>query len=418
MHLAADASEVLALATNETTDDTYLLRLDARSGAERERQVLHGVRGAGNFAMLPDHSMIVEREDGQGPIIWREGRQAGVGEVRGVEEFNVLALARDARTFARGTDRGVVLTSARDARWISVELPAELGEIDFTQQLAYTGDGRGLVGRSERGRWLYWNVAPDARPASKLLRAAQLLHPDADALPQHIATPLADAERAELRRADPGPAPATSPGAGYAIPQRAEGLSPLLFDLSAHYNTPLARANNTKGLFELNMPQFLPGVHRLLGVDYDARGEIELSQADPYSSVPPRVDGIRPGVARFAALDVLVGANTMLRTQEQQPYALVDLQYRDGSHARLPIVYNRDIKEWWRTNWKTPGRIAWRLRDYGTGRTEPGEFPAIFTVRLVNPHPERDVASVALEAVKMPFSSPAFFAITAEPAKD
>ena len=100
------------------------------------------------------------------------------------------------------------------------------------------------------------------------------------------------------------------------------------------------------------------------------------------------------------------------------PYAFVELEYGDGSKARLPIVYNRDIKEWWRTEWTTPGRIAWRLRDYGTGRMEPEDCPSMVTVRLVNPYPQREVASVALEAVKMQFSSPAFFAITAEPAKD
>ena len=40
---------------------------------------------------------------------------------------------------------------------------------------------------------------------------------------------------------------------------------------------------------------------------------------------------------------------------------------------------------------------------------------SMVTVRLANPNPQREVVSVALEAAKMQFSSPAFFAITAEP---
>jgi WD40 repeat protein len=410
MHFAADGSEVLALAINEAADDTYLLRLDIANGTERERQLLRDLRRAENFAMLPDRSMIVQRPDAQGPVIWRDKHSAGIGESRGMEELNVLALAPDARSFARGTRRGVVLASARDARWITPELPAGLTENDYTLQLAYTRDGRGIVARSSRGRWLYWDASPDARPASELLRVSELLHPNPDLLPQQIAPQLAAAERAALRRADTGPAPPMSAPAPFTIPPRQDGLSPLLFDLTSSYNKPIAGEEDLN-VFAFNVSQFVPGVHRLLGVDYDARGEIELSLGESLSGVPFRVTGVRPGVARFAALNVLVSANGMLRTQEQVPYAFVELEYRDGGRARLPIIYNRDIKEWWRTVWDTPGRIAWSLRDYGTGRT--GQ--SMVTVRLANPHPQREVASVALEAVKMQFSSPAFFAITAEP---
>ena len=412
MHFAADGSEVLALAINEAAGDTYLLHLDIGNGTERQRQLLRDVRQAENFAMLPDRSMILQRPDAQGPVIWRDEHSAGIGESRGMDEFNVLALAPDARTFARGTRRGIVLTSAQDARWITPELPAGLTENDYTLQLAYARDGRDIVARSSRGRWLYWDAAPDTRPATELLRVSELLHPNPDLLPQQIAPQLAAAERAALRRADTGSTPPLSPAAPFTIPPRREGLSPLLFDLTSSYNKPIA-AEKEPNMFAFNVSQFVPGVHRLLGVDYDARGEIELSQGGALSGVPIRVADLRPGVARFAALNVLVSANAMLRTQEQVPYAIVELEYRDGGRARLPIIYNRDIKEWWRTEWETPGRIAWRLRDYGTGHVGMGQ--SMVTVRLANPNPQREVVSVALEAAKMQFSSPAFFAITAEP---
>jgi hypothetical protein len=244
------------------------------------------------------------------------------------------------------------------------------------------------------------------------------LHPDPDLLPEQIAGPLSMAERAALRRADPGP---VSPGhfvESPAIPSRQARLSPLLFDLTPWYNRPLAATVQTHESFEVDAPQFVPGVHRLLGVDYDARGTISVSQGEAVPGIPMRVAGIQPGVSHFVALNVLVTANTMLRTQEQVPYAFLELQYSDGGRARLPILYNRDIKEWWRTRWNTPGRIAWRLRDFGPGLDEPSQSPSMVTVRLVNPHPQREVASLALEAVKMQFSSPSFLAITAEPAEE
>jgi len=416
---AAGSGEVLALATDETGVDTYLLRLDIGSGAERERRLLKGLRRAENFAMLPDgRSMVVQRSEPQGPVIWRDDRAAAFGEARGIEEFNVLALAPDARTFARGTSRGVVMNSTQDARWITPELPAGFTGNDHTMQLAYTHEGESLVARSRRGRWLYWDTAPDARPASELLRVSELLHPDPDALGRRLVPPLAAAERAALRRADPGHFPPMAADAPLTIPPRPDGLSPLLFDLTPYYREPFATRDGPKGMFAFDVPQFVPGVHRLLGVDYDARGAISLSQGEKIAGIPMRLAGIRPGFSRFAALNVLVSAYAMLRTQEQVPYAFVELEYRDRSRARLPIIYNRDIKEWWRTEWTTPGRIAWRLRDYGTGRADPEDCPSMVTVRLVNPYPQREVASVALEAVKMQFSAPAFFAITAEPTKD
>jgi WD40 repeat protein len=412
MHFGDNGSEVLALGVNGH-DDSFLLRLDPASGAERERRLLKDLHKAENFAMLPDRrSLVASRPEGQGPAIWREDRSIAYGESNGTSDVNVLAVAPDGRAIARGTERGIALMSATDARWITPELAAN----DVTVQLAYTRDGDGIVARTYRDRWVYWDAAPDARPAAELLRMAALLHPDPDRLLQGRASPLASAVRAALRQADPGPAPASQDAAPSAIPPRQPGLSPLLFDLGPYYNQALEK--EAAVTFEVDWPQLPPGLHRLLGVDYDLRGATTLSNGEGHAEAPKRVDGIRPGQTHFAALDVLVTANTMLRTQDQVPYAFVELAYRDGTRARLPIIYNRDIKERWRTDWKTPGRIAWRLRDFGTGSSDPETYPSLVAVRLVNPHPDREVASLALEAVDTQFSSPSFFAITAEPVRD
>jgi WD40 repeat protein len=417
MHFADDSSDVLALAATED-DDSYLLRLDPASGAERGRRLLKDLHKANNFAMLPDHrSLVVQRPDAQGPAIWREDRGIAFGDAHGILDVNALAIAPDGRTVARGTERGIALMSALDARWITPELAGGLVGNDSTLQLAYTRDSHGVVARTLRDRWLFWDTTPDARPAAELLRLSELLHPNVDEFVREKAPPLAAAERDGLRRADPGPVPASQPSAPPAIPSRPSGLSPLLFDLGSRYEQPLMDKGDASRPFELDVPQFTPGIHRLLGVDYDVRGAISLSQGE-LSRIPKRAEGIRPGVARFVALNVLVIANTLLRTEEQVPYAFVELDYRDGTRARLPIIYNRDIKEWWRTGWETPGRIAWRLRDFGTGNDDAGSHPSMVTVRLVNPHPERDVASLALEAVDTQFSAPSFLAITAEPVKD
>ncbi|MEO6928385.1 MAG: hypothetical protein ABI190_04395, partial [Casimicrobiaceae bacterium] len=348
MRYAADGSEVLALDSGESGDD-YLLHLDIATGVERQRQLLKGVSKALDFTMLPGgRSLILQRQESVGSAIWRDSRPPAFSEVLNVGQTYALALAPDGRAFARGTTRGIVLTSARDARWITPELQAGLGPSDVTMLLTYTRDGNGIVGRSFRDRWLYWNAAPDDRPGAVLLRIAQLLHPSGEALqPGGSAAPLTVQERAALRRADTGTAPPIRAAAPASIPRRQAGLSPLLFDLTPYYNRPLAAAGEQFGFFDVDVPQFVPGLHRLLAIDYDARGVISIKneEHDAPGFLPARVAGIRPGVPRFAALDVLVNAQTMLRTQEKVPYAFVELDYRDGSRARLPIVYNRDIKE-------------------------------------------------------------------------
>lgn len=419
MRYAADGAEVLALAVGKGGEN-YLLRLDVRTGIERRRQLLQGVRKALNFAPPSDgRSLVLQRNDSIGPAIWRDGHRPAFGEVLDVEQTYALALAPDGRTFARGTTDGVVLTSARDARWVTPDLSAGLGADDKTMLLTYTRDGHGIVGRSFLGNWLYWNIAADDRPSDTLLRIAQLLHPSVEALqPGGAAAPLTLPERAALRRADKGSSSPRSVTASASIPRRRPGLSQLLFDLAPYYNRPLAAAEERFGFFDVDLSEFVPGVHRLLGIDYDARGVISIKNEQQTSrGFPARVAGIRPGVPRFAALDVLVNAQTILRTQEQVPYAFVELDYRDGSRARLPIIYNRDIKEWWRTDWNTPGRIAWRRRDFGNEEEGPAAYPSMVAVRLVNPYPQREVASLALESAPMQFSAPAFIAITAEPAK-
>ncbi|MFO1505893.1 MAG: WD40 repeat domain-containing serine/threonine-protein kinase [Lysobacterales bacterium] len=418
MRYAADSTQVLVLAVGKDGQD-YLLHLDAETGTQRWREPLLGIRKAANVIVLPDgHSLVVQRNGAVGPAIWRAGRPPVFGAVLDVDQTSAMALAPDGRSFARGTANGVVLTSARDARWLTPDPPAASAASDPTMMLAYTYDGNGVVGRSRRGNWLYWNAAADDRPAADLLRLAHVLQPSSEDLQRGgAAVPISSAERAALRRADDGPAPPASASAPIAIPRRQPGLSPLLFDLTANYNRPMAAEQS--GFFDIDLSGFVPGVHRLLGIDYDARGVITLVQQQPHASgLPARIAGIRPGVPRFAALNVLVNAQTMLRTQAQVPYAFVELDYRDGSRARLPIIYNRDIKEWWRTDWDTPGRIAWRLRDFANAEEDPSEYPSLVVVRLVNPHPGREVASLALEAVPMQFSAPAFVAITAEPSKE
>lgn len=396
---------------------TALWRVDADGGAIADRSDL-GELAVGNCACdlvaTSARTAILQRA-GSGPTLWSaDGGNRNLAGY-GVREATALALAPDARTFARATKAGVVLASAADGQWLSPELPAAGLASDSVDRLAFTPDGSGLVGRSARNQWLYWDVTPERRPAQQLLRMARRLYPDAARPPGEPALQLSARERAELRASDPGEPPAAATAPDPAIPTRRDDLAATLVDFGTQPQRPLQQPGRTPNAFKLDLPGLAPGRHRLLGVDYDVRSHLLAKTKNLLADgiVPQRLEGIRPDVAHVAALDVLLAATTQLQTERELPYAFVEIRYRDGSDERLPILYRRDVLAQWIDEVEpATARTAWRQADshacFSASR--------VFAVRLVNPHPRREVASLALAASDHEWSQPAFLAITVEPA--
>ena len=417
---SADGSgiDVLALTAQDEYSASRLWQFDARSGAELKQTPLSETGGGESFVFMPDrHALVVQRPD-EGPLWWSDTQGAkelpGFGRLEG----RALALAPDAGTFARATIGEIALTSTRSLQWLTPPLPSGLAEDDHLAQLVFSRDGNAVVGRSYRNEWLYWNVAPDERVAAQLQHEVALLHPDATKAKGGETRPLTATERATLRHEDPG-MPRRGGVHPIGIPARGVGLQPALLDLSASYNVPIDVPGDTSQ-YKLNVPDFMPGLHRFLGVDYDARGAIQLSMkgfnSDPTvsgKSLPSRIEGIVAAMPSFAALDLLVAATTILN-RGPLAYAVVELNYRDGSRERLPILYQRDVYAYWKEPAQVTARIAWRDIDAGSPSNMHRPF-RLYNVHLANPHPERAVASIALEATDEAWSAPAFLAITAEP---
>jgi hypothetical protein len=102
---------------------------------------------------------------------------------------------------------------------------------------------------------------------------------------------------------------------------------------------------------------------------------------------------------------------------ERRADAIVELDYADGSRERLPVTYRQDILATWMAgsdDRSTPEpRLAWQMTNQGSPRLASW-LSRIYAVHLANPHPERAVESLALEATDEAFSTPLFFAISAE----
>jgi len=430
--IAAGGSRIEVLTENDPSGASRFWQLDAATGKVLQQNLLSEADGGDAFATVPGrHGVIVQRADFSSPLWWDPRQGAKELASYGKQEVSVLALSPDTTMFARATEDRVVLTSTRDLQWLSPLLPVAVPALDAYRehptQLAFTPDGNGLIARMRQREWLYWDVRPDLRPIALISLEAALLNPDPTKLKHGLATMLPASERRALRADDPGPPvflgafPAESPT------PRQPDLSPGLFDLTRYFNTPLvglAGHNYIAAAYQ----ELTPGAHRFLGVDYDVRGIVALAepsfanQVNPDHPPPQEVSGIRPGIDRFAALDLLMTSydcGEPLNTSN----AIVEFDYADGSRARQPLLCGADFVPNYADDDAARimkliqpdggiAPVAWRATNIGSAFHW---ISTINAVRVVNPHPERVVASIALKATDVAFSSPLFFAITAEP---
>ena len=413
-------------ALEENTGAGRLWQFDAVSGKELKRILLSESGGGGNFTLMPDrHQAIIQRMD-FGPLWWDESKGVTLLPAN-KNELGALSLADDATMYARAASmNSVVLSSTSDRGWLSPPLPTavptEHQHAEFPTHLAITRDDRGLIGRTRSGQWLYWNIAPDPRPVERIGREAAVLNPVQTAVAGGMSPALPDAERADLRATDPGPPVHIGGFSEPPIPPRQANLPANLIDLGPYYNRPLQTMSQLR---YFTFRELTPGLHRFLGVDYDVRGFIQTSMPgfalhiDQERPPPQAVRDIRLNIGRFDALDLLIAEYAGMEGEGPRPFAVVELDYRDGNRERLPILCLRIDCTVWNPEAdlldKTAPPVAWRATDAGVPW---GVWHAskIYSMRLVNPHPEREVASLAIEATNEHWSAPLLFAITAEPA--
>ena len=427
--ISADQSSIDVLTVGGEAsggDASRLWQFDAATGQERKRALLSETGGADSFALMPDRRHAIIQRSGSRPLWWDE--MHGVIELpaASASELGALALASDASMFARAGGMDVVaLTATSNRQWLtpplSTAVPTFTTVIEHPTQLIITRDGTGLIGRTRIGEWLYWDIGPDTRSAERIAREAALLNPDQAAVKNGLAAQLPESERQTIRANDPGPPIWIGGFPQDQIPQRQPNLPANLVDLSAFYNEPLSWVHSVR--FS-TYRELAPGMHRFFGIDYDVRGIVALSMKgfesaiDPDRPPPFGVRGIHPGVDRFAALNLLVAGFANVQREKNRPYAMVEIDYRDGGREHLPLIDHRDVDASWSDEEGKPGevspRVAWRATNVGA--PNGGEATSkIFSVRIANPHPDREVVSLALESVDEAWSAPLFFAITAEP---
>jgi len=402
-------------------------RLGAVRTVETPMSVAISADGALRVAFLP-HNRVIE-------LLRDSGKRQLIDAPDGTRFARAATFSADDRILAQALIDGVLLLDATSGEWLAPPLRVPIPAPDVIAQLAFSPDGSRLLARTHFGRWLWWQLDPDTRDSAVIANEARLLSP-VRGLP--AATTVSREERSALRRLDPGPTQSAAPrfltnsclAPAPALLPRDPSTPVHLLDLTryAAFN-PRQHSSLPTTLEIANLCSLPQGVQRLGGVDFDLRVTVTPDAAQDqalYSLKAGEQSGIviasgipiPASVTHIAALEVIVTSTTFVQVPppESKPVeANMVLRYADGTSVRTPLRYGHDIMMWTEEPPST-SHLGWRT---WLPRAESGlqMSPSVnlFRVRVPNPHPERAVGSIDLEAMPVTWNGIAVLAITVDP---
>ncbi len=192
--------------------------------------------------------------------------------------------------------------------------------------------------------------------------------------------------------------------------------SPRLIDLSEHYNGLLS--DSWQGFPSNHLAQLPLGLQEFGGVLFDLRGVIQLRGGEQESHefpfpFPQIVEGIRVH-QKCSRIHILHA--TSFSPGSQTNVAAYVIRYADDQRREIPVVYGRQIADWWfdpkEAFEPTEAKVAW------TGQNEAarayGKSLRIYQLTWDNPLKEIEVSSIGIRSCGER-SAPFLIAITVEP---
>jgi hypothetical protein len=203
--------------------------------------------------------------------------------------------------------------------------------------------------------------------------------------------------------------PASSrPLAATDFPNRNPNADARLLDLTGVYNALLA--TSWQGSPGNNLAGLPPGIHQFGGVGFDIRGVIQLGGSDVPAAFPRSVEGIK--VHRKCTRIHFLHAVSFI-----YPFGTTNgsytIHYADGLIQTLPLVYGKQISDWW-FNPNDPAepkdaKVVW------TGQNDAakahGRAIRLYQFTLENPRKDAEVATISVVA-NAPADGPFLLAIT------
>jgi hypothetical protein len=196
------------------------------------------------------------------------------------------------------------------------------------------------------------------------------------------------------------------------LPARDPRASPRLLDLTSNYNALLS--DSWQGFPSNDLRQLPSRLQQFNDVPFDARGVIQLGGAEATVCFPERIEGIAVR-QRFSRIHVLHAATfpPLISRKDLGRYVL---RYSNGRTWEIPIVYGKDIADWWFDPNKpiepSNARVAW------TGSNDAvkayGKSLRIYHAVWDNPLPDVEVLDIRLVS-NMSLAAPFLLAITLDP---
>ncbi len=307
--------------------------------------------------------------------------------------------------------------------WLSPGIPAPGAETRFVDAVLDPGGQHAIVRDTERRLWRF-GATPDGRSVDELRQLVQLLAPRFVQGRDPIAPAQPLALRAALRAADPGPPsgrPVLQPAAS-RLPAAERGE----VDLRPYCNLPLGESQ--RHLFgQLQLDRVLPpGRHRLVDVGFHVSCAVLARYAPdqaPSLEAGSRVEGIALPDPHPAALELLLLGASRLLDPMQDAYGIVELVYRDGTRTRQEIKLGRDLEPWFYDDAQHrmhQQRVAYSSLAYrpdgAIGAPPHMSIPVLHALRVPNPHPERELVSIAIESTRHAWSTVLLLGLTSLPA--
>jgi len=241
----------------------------------------------------------------------------------------------------------------------------------------------------------------------------------------------AELTAARLFANEPGGNPAAKPQSSTARPSSPGGEMPKpfvpprdpaarseLLDLSNFYNASFT--NSWHGNAGNDLATFPAGLPTLAGIEFDARGIVQLGSKSPTASkFPAQAKGIAVH-ERCQRLYFLHAAGFGSVSDEGKQIGSISIHFATNQmSSEVPIIYGRDVRNWHELPGELPApaelRVVWNGQNAVSKRA--GRSLRLFLTCWTNPAPEMEIQSldyVSSMAVPAPFLL-AITAMKAEP---
>ncbi len=379
------------------SESSYPAVWEVRTGRELFSMGLQHTNSVASVDWSADGKLLATGSFDKTAIIWdvRNGKplQLLKGHLSGVK---VVQFSPDSRQIVTGSDDGT-------ARLWDVEtgvqvLSLKAGEHGVTCA-AFSADGGELLTSGYDNSARVWRaVTMHELAATEAAKAAAATREAAEKRRIEEAARRAAAARfAEVRRR--------------VIPRSALATSAQI-DLSRQFNALPTESWHDPSNIGNNLSALQVGLQTLAGARFDIRGVVQVASANTESFLrgfPRRIDRI-PVHRACRKLAFLMGAGWI--DPDGVQIGQFVLHYTDGQTKILPIIYGRDVRDWWNSQAITSGStVAWTGENVAT-RAEHSKIRLFKNVRD-NPLPGARIETIDFVST-MQGSAPFLLAITLE----